>query len=144
MGVLTAVTSSLASDVAASVTPSGEPIARWRDIKADTYATRVHFAQGADRLLARLDVEIGKLNAKRAAMTTDTKDWDFAMKEVNNLRGVLQDRISELGPADTPEKWADVKDKVGEAWHPRAPCDRQDEFDGDRLIGNFARVRQGK
>jgi hypothetical protein len=105
-------------DVAAPVAPPDAPIPfpLWDDIKSDTYDQRAHFAEGAKHMLARLDEEIGKLNAKRAGMTTDTKDWDFDMKEVNNCRTLLQSRITDLGQANTPETWADAKDKVGEAW----------------------------
>jgi len=89
----------------------------WTDIKSDTYAERGHFARGAARLSARLDEQIAELKAKRAAMTTDTKDWDFAMKEVEESRTALADRIDGLGAANTPETWVDARDKVGEAWH---------------------------
>ena len=99
------------------VAPTAAPLARWSDIKGDTYAQRSHFADGARLLLARLDGEIAPLNAKRAGMITDTKDWDFAMKEVNNCRGLLVDRIGELAQATTPEAWAHVKDEVDLAWH---------------------------
>jgi hypothetical protein len=107
-----------ADDVAAPVAPPDSPIPfpLWDDIKNDTYEQRDHFADGARHLLARLDVEIGKLNAKRAGMLTDTKDWDFDMKEVNASREGLQSRLTELGQANTPETWGDVKGKIGEAW----------------------------
>ena len=98
------------------VAPAAAPIARWSDIKEDTYALRAHFADGARLLLARLDSEIAPLNAKRSGMITDTKDWDFAMKEVNNCRSLLVDRIGELAQATTPETWAHVKDEVDLAW----------------------------
>ena len=49
-------------------------------------------------------------------MTSDTKDWDFAMKEVAESRVLLTGRISDLAAAATPESWADAKEKVGEAW----------------------------
>jgi hypothetical protein len=105
------------ADIAPPPAPAGTPDPKWSAIKADTYDQRVHFAEGAKSLLARLDGEIARLNAKRAGMTTDTKDWDFVMKEVNNSRSLLQGRISDLGKATTPETWADAKDKVGDAWH---------------------------
>jgi hypothetical protein len=109
---------SAADDVAAPVAPPDSPIPfpLWDDIKGDTYEQRDHFADGVRHLLARLDVEIGKLNAKRAGMLTDTKDWDFDMKEVNSSRSGLQSRITELAQANTPETWADAKGKIGEAW----------------------------
>jgi hypothetical protein len=71
---------------------------------------------GLAQLSARLNGEIRELNAKRAAMTTDTKDWDFAMKDVLDSRDLLTSRTTEIGKATTPEAWSDCKDKVGEAW----------------------------
>lgn len=106
-----------AAGTPAPVVPAASPIAHWSDIKGDTYAQRAHFANGAKLLVARLDSEIAPPNAKRAAMVTDTKDWDFDMKEVNNCRGLLVDRIAELPQATTPEAWGHVKDEVGLAWH---------------------------
>ena len=49
-------------------------------------------------------------------MTTDTKDWDFAMKEVDDSRSYLTSSMRELAKATTPETWSAAKDKVGEAW----------------------------
>lgn len=49
-------------------------------------------------------------------MTSDTKDWDFAMKAVYEARELLTGRISELAKQTTPETWTDARDKVGEAW----------------------------
>lgn len=88
----------------------------WSDIKGDTYDQRGHFASGAQRLSAKLSEQIQELRAKRAAMTTDTKDWDFAMKEVENSRALLTGTIESLAGATTPENWANAKDKIGEAW----------------------------
>jgi len=88
----------------------------WADIKDDTYEQRAHFAAGANRMSARLDDQIRELRAKRAAMTTDLKDWDFAMKEVDESRALLTGRMEDLAKATTPETWADAKDKIGEAW----------------------------
>jgi hypothetical protein len=88
----------------------------WSDIKGDTYDQRDHFAGGARLLSAKLDEQIQELRVKRAAMTTDTKEWDFAMKEVEDCRVLLVGRIGDLASASTPETWTDVKDKIGEAW----------------------------
>lgn len=97
------------------VDPSSDHL--WTDIKGDTYSLRAHFANGTQRMAARLDEQVGELKAKRSGMTTDTKDWDFAMKEVEDSRALLADRINSLGKATTPETWEDAKEKVGEAWH---------------------------
>jgi len=88
----------------------------WSEIKADTYEQRAHFAEGTGRMMAKLDREIGELRAKRATLTTDTKDWDFLMKDVDDSRALLSGRISDLAKANTPETWGDAKDKVGDAW----------------------------
>jgi hypothetical protein len=88
----------------------------WSAIKGDTYDQRAHFADGATRMLIKLDSQISELRAKRAAMTTDTKDWDFDMKEVDDSRVMLAGNMNDLAQATTPEIWADCKDKVGVAW----------------------------
>jgi hypothetical protein len=93
------------------------PIHLWSEIKGDTYAERAHFAAGVDKMSAKLDAQISELKAKRAGLTTDTKDWDFAMKEVDDSRALLTDRMNTLGKATTPETWNDAKEKIGEAWH---------------------------
>ena len=96
--------------------------ARWADIENDTYDQRAHFAAGAERLSAILDGEVRLLKAKRSNMTTDTKDWDFAMKGVIDGQSLLISRRTELSKATTPETWADAKDKVGEAWKQAQGC----------------------
>src|ERR1700733_5856008 len=69
------------------------PLHPWSDIKADTYDQRTHFADGTGRMMAKLDREIHELRAKRANLTTDTKDWDFLMKDVDDSRALLSGRI---------------------------------------------------
>jgi len=100
-------------NVAAS---DGGSAAHWAEIKNDGYDQRAHFAAGVERLSARLDREIGVLKAKRASMTKDMKDWDFAMKEVDDSRSYLTSCTSELAKATTPDTWNAAKDKIGEAW----------------------------
>jgi hypothetical protein len=102
--------------VAAAVGAEPSTGGLWSDIKGDTYDQRAHFASGVQRLSAKLDEQIQELRTKRAAMTTDTKDWDFDMKEVENSRALLTGRIEGLAGATTPEAWADAKDQIGEAW----------------------------
>ena len=91
--------------------------ARWIDIKDCTYDMRAQFFAGLSRLEARVDGELKELVAKRATMkgTTDTKAWDFAMKEMGNARSYLKSMGEELSKA-TPETWDQQKDKVGQAW----------------------------
>jgi hypothetical protein len=104
--------------VAATATASPEVVsAQWIDIKDYTYDMRVQFFAGLKRLEARVDDQIRELTAKRAAMksTTDTKGWDFAMKEMGDARSYLKSMGEELSKA-TPETWDQEKDKVGQAW----------------------------
>jgi hypothetical protein len=91
--------------------------ADWMDIKDCTYDMRDQFFAGLKRLEARVDAQISELTAKRAAMksTTDTRDWDFAMKEMENARSALKSLGEELHKA-TPETWGQENDKVGQAW----------------------------
>jgi hypothetical protein len=91
--------------------------AEWADIKDCTYDMRAQFFEGMDRLEARVDREIGRLTARRAIMksTANTKDWDFAMKEMESARSSLKSMGEELRKA-SPETWDQVKDKVGQAW----------------------------
>jgi hypothetical protein len=91
--------------------------ANWADIKDNTYDMRDQFFAGLKRLEAKVDDQISELTAKRAAMksTTDTKDWDFAMKEMEDARSALKSIGVELSKA-TPETWNQEKDKVGQAW----------------------------
>lgn len=90
---------------------------RWTDLKEITYDSRAQFFAGLQKLEARVDEQIGELNAKRAAMnsTVDTKNWDFAMKEMVNARAYLKSTGEDLRKAD-PETWNQLKDKVGQAW----------------------------
>ncbi len=89
----------------------------WTSIKTDKYDQRAHFRDGVERMAARLDRQIAELRAKRAAMTTDTKDWDFSMKAIDESREALASKIQMLLKADTPDTWSDAKDKIGEEWN---------------------------
>jgi len=91
--------------------------ARWSDIKDYSFDQRAQLFVGLTLLEARVDGQIRELNAKRAAMTsaTDTKDWDFAMKEMNDARSFLISVGDELRKA-TAETWAQQKETVGAAW----------------------------
>jgi hypothetical protein len=102
--------------VAATTNPDAAS-ARWSDIKACTYDMRTQFFAGLNRLEAKVDDQISELTAKRAAMksTTDTNEWDFAMKEMEDARSYLKSMGEELRRA-TPETWGQEKDKVGQAW----------------------------
>jgi hypothetical protein len=88
----------------------------WTQIKDDTYSQKDAFSKGVDVMSSKLNDEIGALKAKRSAMTGDTDEWDFSMKEVDCSRALLTGRIEALSKAMTPETWEDAKTKVGEAW----------------------------
>jgi hypothetical protein len=91
----------------------------WLDIKDCTYDMRAQFFAGLNRLEAKVDAQISELTAKRAAMamksTTDTRDWDFAMKEMENARSALKSMGDVLNRASR-ETWDQEKDRVGQAW----------------------------
>ncbi len=103
---------------AAQIVPVPEETAdqAWAQLKDDTYDQRGHFTTGVNRLSARLDEQIRVLRAKRAGMTTDLKDWDFAMKDVDDSRSLLTSRMTELSQANTPETWLAARDNIGVAW----------------------------
>jgi hypothetical protein len=88
----------------------------WAELKDNTYDMRAQFATGVNRLSGRLDDQIRMLRAKRAGMTKDLADWDFAMKEVDDSRSDLTSRMTELGKATTPETWVAARDNIGDAW----------------------------
>jgi hypothetical protein len=96
---------------------SDQAAASWVAIKDFTYDQRADFIAGAGRLQAMLASQIAELNAKRASMpsTVETKDWDFAMKEMNDSQFYLKSMIDEASRA-TPETWGQEKDKVDQAW----------------------------
>ncbi len=102
--------------VAAQPSPDIAPV-QWTDIKDSTFDMRVQFFAGLKKLELRVDDQISELTARRAAMksSADTKDWDFAMKEMVNARSYLKSTGEDLNKA-TPETWAQQKDKVGLAW----------------------------
>jgi Spy/CpxP family protein refolding chaperone len=88
----------------------------WNNIKNLSYEKRTEFTAVFTRMTSKLDDEIRALNAKRESMTNDTRNWDFAMKELNNARADVQSKFSELSRATTDETWADAKEKLGTAW----------------------------
>lgn len=90
---------------------------RWIDIKDCTYDSRASFFTGLKQLEAKVDGQIDELTAKRSAMKGDanTKDWDFAMKEMLDARSSLKSVGEELSKASA-ETWNQQKDTVGQAW----------------------------
>ncbi len=96
---------------------SDQASASWVAIKDYTYDQRASFLSGAANLQGMLSSQVAELNAKRASMpsTVETKDWDFAMKEMSDSQAYLKSMIEEAGRA-TPDTWNQEKDKVDEAW----------------------------
>jgi hypothetical protein len=90
---------------------------QWSDIKDRTFDQRDLFFAGLKHLEARVDEQITELTAKRATMKgiTDTKEWDFAMKEMVNARSALRSTGEVLAKAGR-ETWDEEKDRVGQAW----------------------------
>jgi hypothetical protein len=87
----------------------------WSNIKDLPFEQRADFVAGLSRLEGIVDTEIGSLNAKRAAMTTDTKDWDFEMKGLVDNQAYLKAMNDEVSKAD-PDGWIQEKEKVDAAW----------------------------
>lgn len=112
-----ATTPTAAPGPGATSTSTAIASALWSDLKNLTFEARAQFGSGVTRLESEAANQIVTLNAKRAAMlgTTDTKAWDFAMKEMVNAQSYLKSTAAELGKA-TPDTWNQAKDKVGLAW----------------------------
>jgi hypothetical protein len=91
--------------------------ASWSGIEDDTFDMRAHFLAGLKQMQAMADAQASSLMAKRNSMksTTDTKEWDFEMKEMEEARSYLKSMSEELSKA-TPETWNQEKDKVSQAW----------------------------
>ena len=102
--------------------------ASWDAISALTYEQRADFVAGAVRMEGQLDGQINGLKAKRASMTTDTKDWDFAMGGLTDARSYLQSMVTEVGKVTTPDTWDEEKEKVHQAW-----VRAQDAYDKVRI-----------
>lgn len=117
--LLLAATFALSAQAAADapVPPVNQEEALWTGIKDIAFDTRASFFTGCTRLEVRLDAQISELAARRAAMKSDanTKDWDFAMKELANARSYLTG-TGKLAAKSTPESWAQDKERVGQAW----------------------------
>ena len=90
--------------------------ASWEGIKDFTYEKRADVAASLNRLQANVDEQVQALKAKRATVSeASAKDWDFAMKELEDARADLKYKLSELNKA-TAETWAEAKERAAEAW----------------------------
>lgn len=92
-------------------------VALWNAIKDCSFDQKDAFFAGFVRLEAHLDAQISALTAQRAAQKgiANTKDWDFAMKEVGDARSYLKGTGGVLAKA-LPETWNQEREKVGQAW----------------------------
>lgn len=106
-----------APDPAATAAAAETASAQWSDIKDHTYEKRPEFFAGLKRLETKLEGQIRELVAKRATMTgiTDTREWDFAMKQLESAQSYLKSVGAEATKASR-ETWDQAKDKVGRAW----------------------------
>lgn len=95
--------------------PSGVTGASWEEVKNCTYEQRARFSDGVAKLEARVEAQVAELNAKRENMKADPKNWDFAMKEMNEARAYLKSMATEARKANE-ETWDDRKEKVRLAW----------------------------
>jgi len=89
----------------------------WTDLETLTFERRSEFMAGCQQMEATVDRQLAELTAKRAAMkgTVAVKDWDFAMKEMNDARTYLKSMGDEAAKAKV-ETWDQQKAKVGQAW----------------------------
>jgi hypothetical protein len=98
--------------------------ATWADMENLTFDQRAAFTADLTDLVRKLDGQISALNSKRSTMTTNTGDWDFAMKEVNAARSYLVGLETEVATA-SPDTWGEEKDRVGGAWRrAQDACDK--------------------
>jgi hypothetical protein len=95
----------------------GPAVISWANMENDTFDQRAHFIALYQQMEAKVDDQVKKLQVKRATMTgtTDTQDWDFAMKEEENAHDYLRSIGDELSQA-TAENWNQERAKAGRAW----------------------------
>jgi hypothetical protein len=118
VGLAPAVGARAASEPAPPTAVSAEAAsAQWSHIKDHSHEMRTSFFAGLKKLEAKLDAQIRELTTKRATMKgiTGTREWDFAMKELDSARTYLHAVGAELAKASR-ETWDQEKDKVGRAW----------------------------
>jgi len=111
----------VASDVPASEAATADAarvvVASWPQWETLTFDRRSEFMAGFKQMETAVDRQLAELTEKRAAMkgTVAVKDWDFAMKEMNDARTYLKAMGDEAAKA-TAETWDQQKAKVGQAW----------------------------
>ncbi|HEY5227808.1 MAG TPA: hypothetical protein VIJ19_04660 [Opitutaceae bacterium] len=107
--------------------------ASWASIKDYTFDQRSDFAAGAAVMEASLASQVAELNTKRAALppSVDTKEWDFAMRNLMDAQSYLKSTVDEAGRT-SPEFWNQEKDKVDQAWQKA-----EENFDAVRTATTF-------
>jgi len=90
---------------------------RWSELQDLSYDQRAQFFAGLKRLEAIVTAQVAELTAKRAGMkaAANTKEWDFAMKEMLDAQVSLGSAGLESSRSN-PEMWSQQKEKVGQAW----------------------------
>ncbi len=89
----------------------------WDRIKDFAWPQHADFIAGYRQLEVDADVQIQKLDAKRATLSDlDAKDWDVAFKELRDARTDMDDKLTQLKEANV-DIWDDAKDKAAAAWH---------------------------
>ncbi len=101
----------------ASAAGASEQPVRWVDLDRHGFAARDLLLAGIKQLGRQVDDQVAALKAQRAAMAagTDTRDWDFAMKEMDDARSYLRSMGDAMVKADAAT-WDQQKAKVGLAW----------------------------
>ena len=89
----------------------------WADLQGIPYDRRARFFAGVAGLESTVAAQVRELVAQRAALTglNDTRDWDFAMKEMESARSYLTSVGAAAGKAGR-DLWDQEKAKVGRAW----------------------------
>ncbi|WP_414662914.1 hypothetical protein [Horticoccus sp. 23ND18S-11] len=119
---LAAPTTAPAGGAPAVARPNDSPAAdsagvTWASLRSSDFEARSRFLAGFKQLEARADEQMNELSNKRAAMASnaDTRNWDFAMKEMNDARSDLRFMGEEMAKA-TAQTWDQQKEKAGVAW----------------------------
>lgn len=89
----------------------------WADLQGIPYDRRARFFAGVAGLESTVAAQVRELVAQRAALTglNDTREWDFAMKEMESARSYLTSVGAAAGKAGR-DLWDQEKAKVGRAW----------------------------
>lgn len=106
-----------ASRSSSPAAPAATTPVQWADLQEIPYDRRARFFAGVAGLESTVAAQVRELVAQRAALTglTDTREWDFAMKEMESARSYLTSVGTAAGKAGR-DLWDQEKAKVGRAW----------------------------